>query len=642
MKVTQATQILLVALCFSVTTGLRAECEDIAAVTPLERAVKNDSKNATNYYNLAAAYYNNQCYDKAIDAFERTVKLVKGDSPEHKNLRFECASTLGAMYYSSKGDADESIRWFKIALEIKPDDKISVFGYALALQKLGKDDEALQWLKKTLLLDRRNGDAQYRIAIILNSRYEQKPEPELLKELIRAFEDASALAESDRKANKDVLVVCYNRLGELYRDATLFEKSTKVLIKTIELEPNDFNSRFLLGRMYYEVKDFGSMLEQYQKAVEIDPKHKGARFNLGSAYFNLEKFPEAYDQFKAITDLIDPNDTEALALQGQMLGKAIEQLNAQGASHFTAEEYREAVNQFGKVLLLDPNNKIAQGYESKTKEIIEKRFAELTKEANGYLKSGKKVEAAEALEKAQALKPEDEDTKAKREKLKSILEPLAKKYLSNGDKFYKKGLFEQARKEYDKVVQFPKFRDKAKKKLADLDKKFSKDLAAALGKGKSAMAKKPADLISARNAYRLALQIQADNRDAKNGFVLVNSRIVDEVKRLVEKASKYQSDNDKPKAKKNFEEALRLDPNNADANSAIKALTGTESKAKVNADQVKTLYYQGVDHYVNNRIAEAIKSWQKQLELDPNTTLDAKKNIERAKAKLAALEKLRG
>lgn len=639
MKATK-TSLLLAALLLGFNAKLAAECENVPAISPLEKAVKADKKNATNSYNLAAAYYNNQCYENAIEAFERTIKLVKGDSPEHKNLRFECASTLGALFYSSKGDADASARWFKEALELRPDDKQSVFGYALALQKSGKDEEALQWLKKALLLDRRNGDAQYRIAIILNERYEKAPTPELLKDLTRAFEDAAAIAEGDRKTNKDVLVVCYNRLGELHKDSKQFEKATKVLSRAVELEPNDFNSRFLLGRMYYEVKDFGNMLEQYQKAVEIDPQQKLARFNLGVAYINQEKYVEAYDQFKAITDQIDANDTEALALQGQMLGQALDQLNTQGASHFTAEEYRDALGKFSKVLELDPNNKTALDYQGKTSAIIEKRFAELMSEANSHLKKNKKVEAAEALEKALALKPDDEDAKDKRDKLKNILAQLANKYMSNGDKLYKKGFFEQSRKEYEKVAAFPKYRDKAKKKLAALDKKFGKDLADALKKAKSSLAKKPADLIGARNAYRLALQVQSDNKDAKSGLVLVNSRITDEVKKLVDKAAKAQDGGDKNKARKTYEDALRLDPNNAEANSAIKQLTGTESKAKVNADQVKTLYYQGVDHYVNNRIKEAIKAWEQLLALDGGHA-DARKNIERAKAKLAALEKLK-
>ena len=56
--------------------------------------------------------------------------------------------------------------------------------------------------------------------------------------------------------------------------------------------------------------------------------------------------------------------------------------------------------------------------------------------------------------------------------------------------------------------------------------------------------------------------------------------------------------------------------------------------------EVKRLYYEGVDLYVNNKIEAAIQSWEKLLKLDPNHA-DAKKNIERAKAKLNALRAIK-
>ncbi|HNZ29637.1 MAG TPA: hypothetical protein PKJ42_06555, partial [Candidatus Goldiibacteriota bacterium] len=84
---------------------------------------------------------------------------------------------------------------------------------------------------------------------------------------------------------------------------------------------------------------------------------------------------------------------------------------------------------------------------------------------------------------------------------------------------------------------------------------------------------------------------------------------------------------------------LAIDPNNEDANSGIEKLTGSQSKASVDAKAVKSLYYEGVDKYVNGEIETAITVWSKVIAMDPGHA-EAKKNIARAKEKLAAIKKL--
>ncbi|HTA16873.1 MAG TPA: tetratricopeptide repeat protein, partial [bacterium] len=105
------------------------------------------------------------------------------------------------------------------------------------------------------------------------------------------------------------------------------------------------------------------------------------------------------------------------------------------------------------------------------------------------------------------------------------------------------------------------------------------------------------------------------------------------------KGHKAMDAGDKATAMAEFNAVVKLDPTNADANSMIHKLTGSDSRAKVDAEKAKTLYYQGVDLYVNNKIKEAVNTWKEVLKIDPDNT-DAQKNIQRAEAKLKALANL--
>ena len=68
---------------------------------------------------------------------------------------------------------------------------------------------------------------------------------------------------------------------------------------------------------------------------------------------------------------------------------------------------------------------------------------------------------------------------------------------------------------------------------------------------------------------------------------------------------------------------------------ALMALGCAQLFASSKAEEVKDLYYQGVDQYVNHRNSEAIESWEKVLALEPGHA-DAATNIKRARIKMAA------
>ncbi len=632
---------LILLACLWAGPSLRGDdCIDDPTISPYLKAVKTDPKNLDHQYNLAIAFYKkaDTCVEPAIDAFERFVKIGDGKA-EPKSLS-DAYSVLGILNYQYKKDNSAAAKWFEKALKISPKDKDSLYGAALAYSSAGDNEKATEYFKMTVAADPKNVNAYYNLAIAMNQSYDEKSAtPDQRKELTKVFEGAIKASEGNKKENKDVLIVLYNRVSELYDKAGDVLKAIETLKKAVTLAPEDFNAHSLLGIMYHRDKNYLKMVEEYEKAIAISPDQELARFNLGVAYINQEDFAKSYDQFKYITDKINPSCSECLALQGQTLERAIQEQLNKGTTAFTSEDYLLAKNAFEKVLALNGSNKEAQRYLEESTKKIDSEFNKFLREAKALEKKNKRIDAAAAIDRALALKPGDEEAKKIQGKIGADISQLGKIYQLAGDKAAKTGDYETARNEYLKLQRIPRFKDSAAKKLAQLDLKFKKNLDEAVNEGDGYF--KKGDLAKARNSYKRAMAINANDKRASGGLVKTNTQITEQKKKLVARGEDEFGAGKKQDARKTFEKVLALDPNDDKANDFIKRITGTESSAKVNADQVKQLYYKGVDFYVNNQINKAISAWEELLKVDPNH-LDAKRNIERARSKLRALEKLKG
>jgi tetratricopeptide (TPR) repeat protein len=637
----------LALLCLSLnfaSPALRADdCSDDPTISPFLRALDSDPHNIDDMYNLAIAYYKkaatvepgqaNPCLDGAIDSFKRFLRAADGkDVPsEQTNAAY---GVLGILVFQYKGDAEEGLKYFKKAIEIKSDDKESVYGAALALLKLNKDDEGVSYLKKAVTLDPDNAEYNYKYAATLNDLDGDKPTEPQSQELIHAWSGMVQAGKGNPDQNHDYLIVAYNALAQLYRKSGETDKAIDALTRADKLDPNDYDHHFLLGLLYSDQKNYLKMVDEYEKAVSIKPDKEDARYNLAAAYKNQEQYAKAYEQLFYITTNINKEDSQVLVLQAQMLGSAVDQLTTEGTSAMTANDFVTAKNDFEEVLKIDPNNSKAQKYLDEANAQVESQFNDDVKKADKLAAHGHKVDAAELYDEALSLKPDDEDVKAKSKKLGADISQLVSRLLSQGDAAFKGGDFDTAESIYKRVMQFKQGKERAEARLAKVEEKFKTDFSKKMHQGHEAL--EDERLSDARSDFEAAHDIDKESKDASAALIQVNQKIQDKIKKL---AAQAEGADGKAAKTKLYNRILALDPNNADAASHIKSLTGTEAKAKVNADQIKALYYQGVDQYVNNNIKAAIATWQKLLTLDPSNEA-AKNNILRANTKLKALEML--
>ncbi|GAA5944277.1 transcription regulator CYC8 [Sporobolomyces koalae] len=138
------------------------------------------------------------------------------------------------------------------------------------------------------------------------------------------------------------------QLGGLYhRSHAPFyapELSVQILTKSLESDPNDPFSWYLLGRAYMTTSNFGKAYEAYQQAVYRDGKNPAFWCSIGVLYYNINQFHDALDAYsRAIR--IHPY----LAEVWFNLGALYEACN---------DQMTDAIDAYQRTLQLDPSNQI--------------------------------------------------------------------------------------------------------------------------------------------------------------------------------------------------------------------------------------------------------------------------------------------
>jgi tetratricopeptide (TPR) repeat protein len=130
----------------------------------LEDAIKSQPDNPQNHYNLGQYYYQRKEYDKALASFTRVIEL----SPDRVNPYH----VLGDVYRDS-GDNENALANYKKATEVNASEgeRPAAFNkYGVALQALGRFDEALLQFEKTLQLNPRFNEAHFHRAEIFEAQ----------------------------------------------------------------------------------------------------------------------------------------------------------------------------------------------------------------------------------------------------------------------------------------------------------------------------------------------------------------------------------------------------------------------------------------------------------------------------------------
>ncbi len=290
------------------------------------------------YNDLGNAYYSNGQYEKAIEQYQKAIKV----KPEW-------------VYYSNIGDSyralrewEEAIKHYQKALEINPNDDWShnALGIAFYSKPIPEYDKAVEHYTKAILI---KPTAVYYVN--LGDAYMATGNS---GEAIDYYNEASALEPENPNY--------YSSIGDVYRIQGNWDEAIKYYEKALNINPDNDLVNNNLGFTYYSKAEayqvseyYQTAVEYYQRAISSGQKDNSAKLNLatyylnlGDAYRKLENWDEAIKNYEKALE-ISPDDE----LANNSLGIAC---YSKGQKESNGEYYEKAIKHYQEAITAGQKN----------------------------------------------------------------------------------------------------------------------------------------------------------------------------------------------------------------------------------------------------------------------------------------------
>jgi Flp pilus assembly protein TadD len=306
---------------------LRAELtpEKLRAVaTQYERAITNAPRDWVLRQSAAELLYAISDFTGAVRHCEALVKLV----PHHPEGWNQLGLALNRI-----GRSDEAEHAFRRAFEIDPASAGAQYGIGLTEMRRNNFPDAQRAFTKALKQDPMFHPARVGLAEIFVAQSKTA-------EAVREYEQVLSFDPSHREARAGL-----NRL-KFGDDATLGRRVTE-LSEAVSQTPADASLRLLLGKALVANGQLQLAKTNFAAAVQLDPNNAEAHYLLGQELARANQIDAALGHFQKAVEL-DPNDAEAHLNLGVALARA--------------RRFPEALSHFETVLRLAPTNTLARDY----------------------------------------------------------------------------------------------------------------------------------------------------------------------------------------------------------------------------------------------------------------------------------------
>ena len=147
------------------------------------------------------------------------------------------------------------------------------------------------------------------------------------------------------------------------------------------------------------------------------------------------------------------------------------------------------------------------------------------------------------------------------------------------------------------------------------------------------------DFKAALSFYRQALDLEPTNKEALQGLKIGRKKIEVEVNNNLQIGRNAFNSGDLISSAAAYNKVLQLDPYQAEAKANLNKISSLEQTGIRPGDENR-LYLQGIEFYTSGKYSEAIRSWEKVLQLAPDNN-KAKMNIKKAKHKLKSIREFK-
>jgi tetratricopeptide (TPR) repeat protein len=194
----------------------------------------------------------------------------------------DCLSNLGRVCELQE-DFPAAIKYFRQAIEIKPDYFEALGNLGACLNKIGKYNDAIETLSAAIKIEPEFAPAWNN----LGTAY---------KEISRVEASKSAFHQALVYAPDYVPALC--NLGLVYAEEGKFEEALGFYEKALDINPKSAEAFLCLGKA---LRDFGAplkSLELLEQAIAIEPKMASAHFSKAVSNLLLKNFKEGFDLYE--------------------------------------------------------------------------------------------------------------------------------------------------------------------------------------------------------------------------------------------------------------------------------------------------------------------------------------------------------
>ena len=262
------------------------------AIPFLEKAFSKKPDSLETMTNLANALLlkserTSEDTDRAVELFEKVVQKNENSAEAQFNLGYA---------YARKKDFARASAAYRKAGELKPNDGQTFINLGIALQSLGRLDEAAQAMRSGIANN--TGDKAAHAA--LGSIEVQR----------KNYPSAVTVLETARKLdpnNYGILVnlaFAYSKTGRSAEAATVYGLAADLAASGAEGAPaGDVTARYNQGVLLAQSGNTDGALAAYEKALSANPRYLDALLNAGYLHFNKGSYAEAASRFKGATEL---------------------------------------------------------------------------------------------------------------------------------------------------------------------------------------------------------------------------------------------------------------------------------------------------------------------------------------------------
>ncbi|KAI0762401.1 hypothetical protein C8Q74DRAFT_1318889 [Fomes fomentarius] len=335
------------------------------ALSAYENALRHNSHSLPGLTQVAGIARIKENYPKAVEYFQAALQ-VQGDNGEVWSALGHC--------YLMQDDLQKAYAAYQQALYFLPNPKEDPklwYGIGILYDRYGSLDHAEEAFSSVLKMDKdfdKANEILFRLGIIYKQQGKYQESLECFDRILR--NPPSPLAHADiwfqighvfeqqrdhvraRDAYERVVQENPNhakvlqQLGWLYhQDGSSFqnqEVAIQYLTKSLEAEPGDAQSWYLLGRAYMAGQKYNKAYEAYQQAVYRDGRNPTFWCSIGVLYFQINQYRDALDAYsRAIR--INPYISEVWFDLGSLYESCNNQIS-------------DAIDAYARAAELDPTN----------------------------------------------------------------------------------------------------------------------------------------------------------------------------------------------------------------------------------------------------------------------------------------------